>query len=32
MHKMFTTRYNLDEFVTKRMLNEEKRLVKRMEK
>ena len=31
-HKMFTTRYNLDEFVTKRMLNEEKRLVKRMEK
>ena len=30
MHKMFAVKYNLDEFVTKRMLNEEKRIEKRM--
>lgn len=30
MHKMFAKRYNLDEFVTKRMLDEEKRVAERM--
>ena len=30
LHKEFALRYNLDEFVQKRMLNEEKRIAKRM--
>jgi len=29
MHKMFAVKYNLDEFVTKRMMAEEKRIAKR---
>ena len=31
MHKMFAIKYNLDEFVTKRMMAEEKRLFKRVD-